>query len=208
MADVFDINGLPAYTVDWQHLACLMHALRQTGNGIRKRDAITFIRSEGYLDLTAEDNAPYRSQSEPSWNTDIAYSRKIGLIMGLVSQEGRDSWGLTSEGISKIDYLLNATSTSKFNAGACFLWSKTLKRVFDPAYSPSPSDLPRPAKIYRSFSEGLCLAWAKQQIDKDEGRSAARFLSEKLGFEVYRELYSLAHAQALYHDRGLTYSGF
>jgi len=196
-----NIFGLGAYTIDWQHLVCLLYALRQTGNGNRKFDAITFIRTEGYLHLTAEDNARYDTQTEPSWHTDIAFARKIGVIMGVVSYEDRDSWGLTHAGIVTIDSLLKSGESGQIDGAECFLWSPRLKMFFDPDYSPSARDVPRPKKIHRRVSEDMCLEWAKKQIEEGNGENAAKKLSEHLGFTVRNEVVSLAFAIRMHEEK-------
>ncbi len=194
---MLSIRGLAAYTIDWQHLVCLLYALRETGNGIRKYEAITFIRSEGFLELTAEDNTCYPTQSEPSWHTDIAYARKIGVIMGIVSYEGWDSWGLTHDGIVTVDSLLKSGQSGKIDGAACFLWSSRFKNIFDSDYAPSAKDVPRPPKLHRRVSEEICLDWARQQIEKGAGDSVAKVFSERLGFEVRNEIVSLAFARKM-----------
>ena len=196
-----NIYGLAAYTIDWQHLVCLLYALRQTGNGKTRYDTITFIRTEGYLHLTSEDNARYDTQSEPSWHTDIAYARKIGVIMGIVSYEDWNSWGLTHTGAVTIDSLVKSGESGEIDGAQCFLWSSTLKRVFDTDYASSGRDVPRPKKIHRRISEDMCLEWAKQQIEKGNGEIAAKNLSERLGFTVRNEVVSLAFAIKVHEEK-------
>jgi len=70
------IQWLKEYTVDWQHLVCLLYALRELGGDNSRSDTITFIRRNALLALTADDNTPYPTQHEPRWHTDIAYARK------------------------------------------------------------------------------------------------------------------------------------
>lgn len=187
------IQWLPPYTIDWQHLACLLYALRQLRGENSRFETTVFIQRCALLSLNGEDYAPYRTQKEPSWQTDIAWARKIGVLMGLISSLARDSWALTRDGIATIDHLLEQGQKGEIDAGHCFLWSLTLKRVFDPDYVASSSDTPRPSKRHKAAFDN-CITFASMIIENGRGVDIAEQLSEELGRIVLPELESLATA--------------
>ncbi|HEX4349878.1 MAG TPA: hypothetical protein VH251_05810, partial [Verrucomicrobiae bacterium] len=59
---------------------------------------IEYIRERRYLDIRPEDLENYITQTEPPWNTDIAFRRKDGVEGGLLFNNQRDSWELTRDG--------------------------------------------------------------------------------------------------------------
>jgi hypothetical protein len=187
--------GLPAYTVDWQHLVCLLYALSQMGaGGHRRRDVCDFIHREHYLALTPDDIAPYPTQSEPSWQTDIAYARKIGLIMGIIGYEERDSWEWIRDGREQLDRILRDGERGLIDGRRCFLWSREFRRVFDHTYEPSEADSLRPQRIPRSGVDRDYVAIARDCLAAGRAPRVAEHLSVVCGFRVYPDVRSLAFA--------------
>ena len=77
------------------------------------RDNREFIHRQNYLALTSDDIAPYPTQSEPSWQTVIAYARKIGVIMGRIGYEERDSWEWIRDGLVRRKSVRTAPSKKR-----------------------------------------------------------------------------------------------
>jgi hypothetical protein len=86
--------------------------------------------------LNKEDNEPYPTQQEPSWETDVAWARKIGVLMGLVLNNTRNAWGLTRQGKATFEALLKHGANGDIDGHKCFLWSNAFKRQFDFDYTP------------------------------------------------------------------------
>ena len=141
------LAGLPEYSVDWQHLFCLLHALDDLGVENTRTETVEFIRAKQYLRLAPADREPYPTQTEPRWQTDIAYARKIGVISGLVSYNARDAWGISRPGREVIRALI--AKGREIQVHRCFLWSTDFKRTLCPEYRPSVIDLPRPERWTR-----------------------------------------------------------
>jgi len=199
---MLSIQWLPQYTIDWQHLVCLLYSLRQLRGENSRFETTIFIRRFALLSLNGEDYAPYRTQKEPSWQTDIAWARKIGVLMGLVSYLARDSWGLTRDGIATIDHLLEQGQKGEIDASRCFLWSPTLKRIFDLDYVASSSDTPRPSKKHKTAYDSS-ITIASVIIESGAGVVVAKQLSERLGRIVLPDLQSLANAMKIYMAQSL-----
>lgn len=191
-----DLLGLPAYTVDWQHLVCLLYALSQMGaGGHRRRDVCDFIHREHYLALTPDDIAPYPTQTEPSWQTDIAYARKIGVIMGIIGYEERDSWEWIRDGREQLDRILRAGERGEIDGKRCFLWTEEFRRVFDRTYEPSGADSPRPPRTPRSGGiDRDYVAIARAAVARGAASNVAQHLSAICGFRVHPDVRSLAFA--------------
>jgi hypothetical protein len=65
----------------------LLYALdNMTGDIPTRRRTMEYIRSEVLLDLRPEDNRPYRTCREPSWQTDIAWTRKNAVMVGYIDK--------------------------------------------------------------------------------------------------------------------------
>jgi hypothetical protein len=192
-----DLLGLGAYTIDWQHLLCLLYALHSRGGISRRSEAVEYIRNNDLLALNHEDMVPYLSQKEPSWMTDIAYARKIGVIMGIINDHERNSWEINREGIKELRRIQEAGDKGLVDARRCFLWSTKLRRLFDPDYSSSSQDSPRPPKRSNPPSVHFCLS-VVEEIIKQAGEAgmekAAQKLTRTLGFRVHPSRQSLAYA--------------
>jgi hypothetical protein len=195
--------GLPECSVDWQHLVCLLYALSQMGaGGHRRRDVCEFIHRQNYLALTPDDIAPYPTQSEPSWQTDIAYARKIGVIMGIIGYEERDSWEWIRDGRDQLDRILADGKHGAVDGKRCFLWSREFRRVFDHTYEPSDADTPRPPRIPRGgIADRDYVAIARQWVASGKATQAAQRLSNEHGFRVHPDVRSLAFAVELRWQR-------
>jgi hypothetical protein len=199
-----DILGLPAYTVDWQHLVCLLYALNELGaGGHRRQDVCEFIQRHHYLSLTPDDVAPYPTQSEPSWQTDIAYARKIGVIMGIIGFDERDSWEIIRDGREQLLRILAAGDAHAIDGRRCFLWSRDFRRVLDRTYEPSAADAPRPPRRPRGIADYDARAKAREFVASGRAARAAAFYSQKLGFCVSPDVRSLAFAVEMHEAQML-----
>lgn len=190
-----DICGMQAYSTDWQHLVCLLFALDQLGaGGHRRRDVCEFIHEVGYLKLTREDVLPYPTQTEPSWQTDIAYARKIGVIMGIIGYEERDSWELVRDGRDILNKIKGGGRRKIIDGKKLYLWSTSFKLQFDKLYKESPDDHGRPLRQLRRscnrYIEGIVNRWIKE----GKAEENAKRLSSELGFRVFPDQLSLIYA--------------
>jgi hypothetical protein len=93
-----------AYPEHLQRLICLLFVLEEIRRlPARKQEVIEYIRERRYLDIHPEDLENYITQTEPRWNTDVAFRRKDGVERGLLFNNRRDSWELTRDGIEKLE---------------------------------------------------------------------------------------------------------
>ena len=140
------MNG--QYTEQLQRLVCLLFVLEEMPRRpARKQEVIEYIRQRHYLNIGPEDLESYVTQTEPRWNTDLAFRRKDGVEMGLLFNNQRDSWELIRDGIKMLERVKKACVTNEYDVRKCDLWTKQLKKALDPSYEPSPADKRRPGKL-------------------------------------------------------------
>ena len=136
------------YTEQIQRLICLLFVLEEMPRRpARKQEVIEYIRQRQYLVIRPEDLESYITQTEPRWNTDIAFRRKDGVEEGLLFNNQRDCWELTRDGIESLEKVKIACATKKYDVRKCYLWTKQLKKALDSSYEPSPDDKPRPKRV-------------------------------------------------------------
>ena len=136
------------YSEQLQRLACLLFVLEEMPRRpARKREVIEYIRQRHYLDIRPEDLESYITQIEPRWNTDLAFRRKDGVEWELMFNNQRDCWELTRKGIELLEKVKKACVSKEYDVRECYLWTKQLKKAFDPSYEPSAADKPRPRKF-------------------------------------------------------------
>jgi hypothetical protein len=194
------IGDLPVTTVDGQHLVCLLYALRECAGGQRS-EICDYIKEHGFLALTQEDQIPYASQTEPCWRTDIAWARKIGALSGIVSAEERNVWELNRAGAAELDHVHEGAKKGLLAVSECFLWSTSFKRIFVPAYSPSPTDAPRPPRRRRRDSPLYYLSEMQDMFQKGHGDLVARKLTGRLGRPIRASAVACAMAHKEWEDR-------
>lgn len=143
---------LPPYTVDWQHLVVLLSALdTMTGDIPTRRETVEYIHRENYLHLRPEDQDPYPSQSEPSWQTDIAFARKYAVIFGMVNNTEWNSWELFRDGREFLRDVQGKCEDGRLSVSRCPLWSRRLKKLMCSSYEPSDADATPAPKGSRSI---------------------------------------------------------
>ncbi len=147
------------YTEQMQRLICLIFVLEEIPRRpARKQEVIEYIRQQRYLDIRPEDLDSYITQTEPRWNTDIAFRRKDGVEEGLLFNNERDAWELTRDGIEGLEKVKKACVSKKYNVRERYLWTKHLKTALDPSYKPSPADKTRPRKFKsKDLFKDFCL---------------------------------------------------
>ena len=97
------------YTEQIQRLICLLFVLSEIPSlPARKQEVIEYIRQRGYLNIQPEDLESYVTQTEPRWNTDIAFRRKDGVEWGSLFNNRRDCWELTRDGIEILEKIKGA----------------------------------------------------------------------------------------------------
>jgi hypothetical protein len=140
------MNG--QYTEQLQRLVCLLFVLEEMpSRPARKQEVIEYIRQRRYMDFRPEDWQSYKTQIEPRWNTDMAFRRKDGVKWGLLFKRERDAWDLIRDGVGLLEKVKKACVSKKYDVRECYLWTKQLKKAFDPTYEPSDADKPRPQKF-------------------------------------------------------------
>jgi len=147
------------YTEQLQRLVCLHFVLEEIPRRpARKQEVIEYIRQSRYMDFRPEDWESYKTQTEPRWNTDIAFRRKDGVEWGLLFKRERDAWDLTRDGVGLLKKIKEACVSKNYDMRECYLWTKHLKKAFDPSYEPSTADKSRPRKhkMKKLFSD-FCL---------------------------------------------------
>jgi hypothetical protein len=138
---------LAPYTLRTQGLFCLLFILNEMPIGCpRKREVIEYIQRRGYLDIKPSDVEPYMSQVEPRWNTDVARRRQDAVERDLLFNQIRDGWEITRAGKEKFQKAIEDAKTRVFDVRKCPLWTKYLKKAFDPNYIPSEEDAVRKPK--------------------------------------------------------------
>ena len=136
------------YTEQIQRLICLLFVLGEIpSRPARKQEVIEYIRQRRYLDIRPEDLESYITQTEPRWNTDIAFRRKDGVEWDLLFNNQRDCWELTRDGVELLEKVKKACIGKKYDVRECYLWTKHLKKALDFSYEPSLADKPRPKKL-------------------------------------------------------------
>ena len=136
------------YSKQIQRLFCLLFVLEEMpARGVRKQQVIEYIQRRHYLDIQPSVVESYITQTEPRWNTDIAFRRKDGVEWGLLFNNQRDCWDLTRHGIELFKIVKMACAAKKYDVRECYLWTKQLKKALDPSYEPSSADKPRPRKL-------------------------------------------------------------
>ena len=136
------------YTEQLQRLACLLFVLEEMPcRPAKKQEVIEYIRERRYLNIRPEDLESYVTQTEPRWNTDIAFRRKDGVEWGLLFNRERNAWDLTRDGIEVLGKVKNACLKKEYDVRKCHLWTERLKKAFDPSYEPSVADTPSPRRI-------------------------------------------------------------
>lgn len=189
------------YTVAWQHLVCLLYAIENVQGGIpSKASTIDFIRRNGLLRLRPEDRKPYLTCTEESWITDIAWSRKSGVIAGLVRYDEWNCWEISKEGRAALNQLLPQNRESPIDVRKCFLWHSRFKLVFDPSYTESSLDLKAPPKGERRIDPDpeKYLAAVEMALEFSEASitELAKNVSKNLGHPVAASKVSIATAFA------------
>ena len=141
-----------SYPENIQRLICLLYVLDEMpSRPARKQEVIEYIRQRRYLDIRPEDLESYVTQTEPRWNTDIAFRRKDGVEKELLFNNQRDCWELTRLGVECLQKVKNGFLTKKYDVKECYLWTKYLKKAFDPSYVPSSADKMRPSDILKEI---------------------------------------------------------
>ena len=136
------------YTEQIQRLICLLFVLEEMPRRpARKQEVIEYIRERHYLDIRPEDLESYVTQTEPRWNTDIAFRRKDGVELELLFNNQRDCWEPTRDGIRVLEKVKRMCLMKEFDVRECYLWTKHLKKNLDPSYEPTSADKPRPRKF-------------------------------------------------------------
>ena len=136
------------YTEQIQRLICLLFVLEEMPRRpARKQEVIEYIRERHYLDIRPEDLESYVTQTEPQWNTDIAFRRKDGVELELLFNNQRDCWEPTRDGIRVLEKVKRMCLMKEFDVRECYLWTKHLKKNLDPSYEPTSADKPRPRKF-------------------------------------------------------------
>ncbi len=136
------------YTEHLQRLVCLLFVLDEMPRRpARKQEVIEYIRQRHYLDIRSEDLKSYVTQTEPRWNTDIAYGRKDGVEHELLFNNQRDCWELTRDGIDVLKKVKKMCTMKEYDVRECYLWTKEMKKALDASYEPSLADKPRPKKF-------------------------------------------------------------
>ena len=136
------------YTEQIQRLICLLFVLEEMPRRpARKQEVIEYIRERHYLDIRPEDLESYVTQTEPRWNTDIAFRRKDGVELELLFNNQRDCWEPTRDGVRVLEKVKRMCLMKEFDVRECYLWTKHLKKNLDPSYEPTSADKPRPRKF-------------------------------------------------------------
>jgi len=139
------------YTEQIQRLICLLFVLGEIPSlPARKQEVIEHIHQRGYLNIQPEDLDSYVTQTEPRWNTDIAFRRKDGVEWGLLFNNQRDCWELTRDGVEILERIKGACVEQRYDVRQCYLWTKHLKKALDPMYKPSSADKLRIKKVKTS----------------------------------------------------------
>ena len=125
---------------------------------VTKQQAIAHIKRMHWFAIEPEDLKPYRSQLEPRWHTLIAWARKDSVLRDLISNEGRDKWGLTHLGRNVIERFHEKCRAGERPVAECFLWSQGFKKFICPGHEPSSEDVKRPAHFYREHTLAEFLA--------------------------------------------------
>lgn len=190
------------YDVDWQHMVVLIHALNELGAVPTKDDAIRYIQRGGFLHLRPGDLAPYESQQEASWITDIAWARKDAVIMQLVDDIEWNSWDILPAGRTWIEGILSRGRRDELEVNRCFLWSVSFRKFVSPSYVPSILDVEAREKGQRCPSP---LQGIKEQVseilEKTTIPKLAESLSAKLGAYVKPTESSVAFAYYRYLNK-------
>jgi hypothetical protein len=193
---------LSDYTIDWQHMVLLLYTLDNIpGDVPRKQDAILFLRNQRLITLREEDHQPYLScGNEPSWHTDIAWSRKNAVMVGYVQNNSRDSWEISREGRGFIQSIMQRGKDQQLQVYRCCLWAPRFKNLVDPSFEPSRLDLVAPPKGDRAFQ--AVVRWERKiEAEMASGRTLedmANKVGERLGVKVTPTKECVAWANMLY----------
>jgi len=145
------MSVLSKHSLDWQHMVVLLYALDTIQGGVpTRRESVEFIQREGLLTLRPEDHRPYESQTEPSWQTDVAYARKDAVMLGFIDNSEWNSWELVRRGRAYLTQTKKEASEGIVTVSRCCLWSLKCKRIFDCSHQPSSTDLKAPPKGQRA----------------------------------------------------------
>ena len=135
------------YSEHVQRLICLLFVLEEMPKrGVRKQEVSEYIQRQHYLDIRHSDVESYITQTEPRWNTDIAFRRKDGVERDFLFNNQRDCWELTRHGIEILNKVKKWCAAKVYDVRECYLWTKHLKKALDPSYEPSSVDKSRPRK--------------------------------------------------------------
>ena len=137
----------------------------------------TLSKREHYLALLPDDVAPYPTQTKPGWQTDLAYARKIGVIMGIIGYEERDSLEWIRDERGQLDRILSDGECGLIDGKRCFLWSRGFRRVFDHTCEPSDADAPRPPRIPGAGVDRDYIIIARAAVAAGRAISVAQHLS-------------------------------
>lgn len=124
-----------------------------TGDIPTRRQTVEFIQMERYLELRREDHDPYPTQTEPCWQTDIAFARKYAVMFGMVNNTEWDSWELFRDGRVFLRDVQAKCIDGTLSVAQCPLWSHRFKRLMSSSYEPSDLDLPRTPKGMRTLPD-------------------------------------------------------
>jgi len=132
-------------------MVVLLYALDTIQGGIpTRRQSVELIQREGLLTFRPEDHRPYDSQTEPSWQTDVAYARKDAVMLGFVDNSEWNSWELVRRGREYLTQTKKEAAEGVVTVGRCCLWSLKFKRIIDPSHRPSSTDAKAPPKGQRA----------------------------------------------------------
>ena len=129
-------------------MTVLLATLREMRAMRTKQEAISYIQTQGWLDLRPEDWKPLESQTEPRWHSMIAWARMDCVNSDLMfHHDENDHWEITREGLDKFEQFRGRFSREELDVRRCYLWSRAFKRFMNPTYEPSERDHTRPDDI-------------------------------------------------------------
>ncbi len=140
-----------------QFVLVLLHALRALMREERIvpqcQTVFAFIQAERLLNLQIEDLEPYPSTElnggkEPRWHNMLRWSRDYCVEFGLIENDEKGVWRPTKSGLNDVILARALFQQKVWNVRQAFFWSPHLKSQFDPAYSQSSLDSPRPRFVY------------------------------------------------------------
>lgn len=95
-----------------------------------KSDVIRRIRESDWFELVPEDRIPFPTvPTEARWITSVAWARKQCVEDGLLTNDARDSWEITREGINSFVSLKTGFKSGKVFVSECFFWTEKFKKL-------------------------------------------------------------------------------